>query len=62
MHCGGRLHVQNACYVILWNIAHFIFVYDFIIIGNMLLFEKNPIMISPYSMFEVDKLPYDEFF
>ena len=48
MHCGVRLHGQNACYVIFWNIApkhwiymgiatHFIFIYDFIIIGNMLL-------------------------
>ena len=24
--------------------------------------EKNPIMISPYPIFEVDKLPHDEFF
>jgi hypothetical protein len=47
MHCGVRLHGQNACYVIFWNISpkpwtpgiatNFIFVYDFIIIGNMLL-------------------------
>jgi len=49
MHCGVRLHGQNACYVIFWNIApildinwqkviatHFIFIYYFIIIGNML--------------------------
>ena len=25
-------------------------------------FEKNPIMISPYPIFEVNKLPHDEFF
>ena len=50
MHCGVRLHGQNACYVIFWNIApntgytwtegiatHFIFIYDFIIIWIMLL-------------------------
>jgi hypothetical protein len=50
MHCGVTLHGQNACYVIFWNITpkhwiymdtgiatHFLFVYDFIIIGNMLL-------------------------
>ena len=47
MHCGVRLHGGNACYVIFWNIApkhwiykdsiatHFIFIYDFIIIGDM---------------------------
>ena len=48
MHCGIRLHGQNGCYVIFWNIApkhgytwtediatHFIFIYDFIIIRNM---------------------------
>ena len=48
MHCGVRLHDLNACYVIFWNavlllntgytwtqgvVTHFIFVYDFIIIG-----------------------------
>ena len=50
IHCGVRLHGQNACYVIFWNIApkhwiykepgiatHFLFLYDLIIIGNMLL-------------------------
>ena len=47
MHCGVRLHGRNECYVIFWNIAgytwtegiatHFIFIYDFLIIGNMLL-------------------------
>ena len=52
IHCGVRLHGQNVCYVIFCNIApkhwiyictwtqgiatHFIFVYDFIVIGNML--------------------------
>ena len=44
MLCGVRLHGQNACYVIFWNIGpkhwiymdiegiatHFIFIYDFI--------------------------------
>ena len=29
--------------------------------GKMCRIEKNPIMISP-SIFEVDKLPHDEFF
>jgi hypothetical protein len=29
---------------------------------NMCRIEKNPIMISPYPIFEVDKLPHDEFF
>ncbi len=43
MHCGVRLHGQNALlpntgYTWTQGIAtHFIFVYDFIIIGNMLL-------------------------
>ena len=49
MHCGVRLHGRNACYVMFWNIArkntgytwtwgiaiHFIFIYDFIVIGDM---------------------------
>jgi hypothetical protein len=25
-------------------------------------FEQNPIMISPYPIFEVNKLPHDEIF
>jgi len=48
MHCGVRLHGRNACYVIFgillpntgykWTegiATHFIFIYDFIIIGDM---------------------------
>ena len=62
MHCGVRLHGQNACYVIFWNIApkhwiyngqrgiatHFIFIYDFIIICTeyMILFIINGIVIN----------------
>ena len=30
--------------------------------GKICRIEKNPIMISPYSIFEVDKLPNDEIF
>ena len=48
IHCDVKLHGQNACYVIFWNIApnhwiymdrlccnSFYFIDDFIIIGNM---------------------------
>jgi hypothetical protein len=47
MHCGVRLHGQNACYVIFWNIApkHWIYM---------------DTGLSPYPIFEVDKLPHDE--
>jgi hypothetical protein len=77
MHCGVRLHGQNACYVIFWNIAskHWIYMDTGIstlymysnwnyqnLRGKMCRIEKNPIMISPYSIFEVDKLPHDKFF
>ena len=30
--------------------------------GKMCRIEKNPIMKSPYSIFEVDKLAHDEIF
>jgi hypothetical protein len=62
MHCGVRLHGQNACYVIFWNIApkHWIYIQNLPV--KMCRIEKNPIMISPYPIFEVDKLPHDEIF
>jgi hypothetical protein len=90
MHCGVRLHGQDACYVIFWNIApkHWIYMdtrycnsfsfslwlynyWEYVIYSNcnyqnlpgkMCRIEKNTIMISPYPIFEVNKLPHDEIF